>query len=569
MSRNPLRACLVAVALAAGFLAQTDISATAAGKPVVFSFGWNKSGRTGQGTDEGNTLVATPIDTTNLMGKRIPEVATGEAHSLLVTQDGTVFSFGSNWGGATGLGTNIGNTLVAKSIDTTNLTGKTITQAAGGEAFSLLLADDGTVFSFGNNSYARTGLGFSNWQTDTLIPTPIDTTNLAGTAITQVATGAYHSLLLAEDDGVFAFGNNDWGQTGQGTSLNDTLVATPIDTTNLLDKTITQMAAGENHSLLLADDGTVFGFGSSEWGQAGLGPFTGTRVATPIDTTNLAGKTITQVAADRFHSLLLADDGTVFSMGMDSEGRTGLGLSASTATLVATPIDTSNLAGKTITKVAAGNRHSLLLADDGTVFSFGSNDHGQTGLGFASLADTLVATPIDMANLAGLRVTDIFADRWFSMLLAVPVSAPDFNNDGLIDCVDIDSLVVEIVAGTDNSDFDLTGDGLVNTADLDEWLVQGGAANLPSGNPYLVGDANLDGSVGGQDFIRWNANKFTSTAAWCGGDFNADGVVDGLDFVLWNDNKFTSSDGVSAVPEPSTVVVLFAAVLGLAVVRRR
>jgi hypothetical protein len=84
----------------------------------------------------------------------------------------------------------------------------------------------------------------------------------------------------------------------------------------------------------------------------------------------------------------------------------------------------------------------------------------------------------------------------------------------------------------------------------------------------LAADANLDGVVDGLDFIVWNATKFTSVAAWCSGDFNANGVVDGLDFVLWNDNKFTSSDGVSAVPEPSTVVVLFAGVLGLAVVRR-
>jgi DNA-binding beta-propeller fold protein YncE len=48
----------------------------------------------------------------------------------------------------------------------------------------------------------------------------------------------------------------------------------------------------------------------------------------------------------------------------------------------------------------------------------------------------------------------------------------DFNNDGLIDCVDVDSLVTEIAAGTNNLSFDLTSDGFVNVADLDEWRVQ-------------------------------------------------------------------------------------------------
>ena len=58
---------------------------------------------------------------------------------------------------------------------------------------------------------------------------------------------------------------------------------------------------------------------------------------------------------------------------------------------------------------------------------------------------------------------------------------------------------------------------------------------------YRLGDADLDGNVDGQDFIAWNAHKFTNIAEWCAGDFNADGVVDGLDFIEWNANKFTSA----------------------------
>lgn len=145
----------------------------------------------------------------------------------------------------------------------------------------------------------------------------------------------------------------------------------------------------------------------------------------------------------------------------------------------------------------------------------------------------------------------------------------DFNGDGLIDCLDIDSLVAEIVAGTNAPDFDLTGDGIVNIEDLDEWRIQGGAANLPSGNPYLEADANLDGVVDGLDFVVWNANKFTSVAAWCSGDFTADGMVDESDFVLWNENKFMSFDGISAVPEPGLGVLMMAALMGLATIRRR
>lgn len=131
----------------------------------------------------------------------------------------------------------------------------------------------------------------------------------------------------------------------------------------------------------------------------------------------------------------------------------------------------------------------------------------------------------------------------YSLLIAGqnPVDG-DFNDDGQYNCTDVNALVAAIASGGNNPAFDLTGDSLVNVADRDAWLTEAGAANLASGNPYRLGDANLDGVVDGSDFGIWNSNKFTSTPAWCSGDFNVDGFVDGSDFGIWNANKFTSSD---------------------------
>lgn len=126
----------------------------------------------------------------------------------------------------------------------------------------------------------------------------------------------------------------------------------------------------------------------------------------------------------------------------------------------------------------------------------------------------------------------------------IPRVDGDFNEDEQLNCADVDALVSAIVAGTDSTLFDLTGDNRVTPADLDEWLAIAGAhhESPTGGNPFLKGDANLDGAVDGPDFLLWNSHKFTSNNGWCGGDFNADGDTDGQDFVTWNNHKFQTAD---------------------------
>ncbi len=130
----------------------------------------------------------------------------------------------------------------------------------------------------------------------------------------------------------------------------------------------------------------------------------------------------------------------------------------------------------------------------------------------------------------------------------------DFNHDGTYNCLDVNQLVQQIAYGTNDFQFDMDGDGLVNSVDLTNWLAVAGDAIFASGEPVLPGDANLDGLVNGADFLTWNENKFSATAAWCAGDFNGDGFVDGLDFLMWNSNKFSSSDLIN-IPEPTGLIL--------------
>ncbi|MEM8679586.1 MAG: choice-of-anchor Q domain-containing protein [Planctomycetota bacterium] len=138
------------------------------------------------------------------------------------------------------------------------------------------------------------------------------------------------------------------------------------------------------------------------------------------------------------------------------------------------------------------------------------------------------------------------AGRWIDVGAFENQSLPyvcDLNNDLQCDGDDIDLLQENIVTGTTDLWFDLNRDGEVNAADQAEWLAQAAKHNRLPGGVYLLGDADLNGRVDGQDFVIWNTNKFRVRTAWTQGNFNTDSRVDGQDFILWNNNKFTASVG--------------------------
>ena len=160
-------------------------------------------------------------------------------------------------------------------------------------------------------------------------------------------------------------------------------------------------------------------------------------------------------------------------------------------------------------------------------------------------------------------------DMWLQSQVDTITLAGDFDDNGEYELADIDALVASIASGADDPVFDLTGDGVTDRDDLDFWREIAGVALNDSLGPVLVGDADLNGVVDGQDFIAWNNNKFTSLASWSGGDFNADGLVDGQDFVAWNTSKFQAADAIATVPEPAGSVIALACWFAVTSLRRR
>merc|ERR1712185_648597 len=101
-------------------------------------------------------------------------------------------------------------------------------------------------------------------------------------------------------------------------------------------KVAKQVVAGENHTMILAEDGTVFACGRNDYGQLGLGDTTNRSTFTAVPALP-DGKVAKQVVAGRFHTMILAEDGTVFACGRNGHGQLGLGDEANRHTFTAVP----------------------------------------------------------------------------------------------------------------------------------------------------------------------------------------------------------------------------------------
>jgi len=268
---------------------------------------------------------------------------------------------------------------------------------SAGSMHSMAIDANGQLWVWGSNEYGQLGdssIVDRNWPFllgDSFIE--ISAGNLAiedyNIFFSYLAFNGF-SMAIKTDGTLWSWGNNEYGQLGDGTYENRN---TPM----LVDSGYTFISTGNSHTLAIKADGTLW-----SWGRY----FLGDSIFEQINVPTLVGENFKAIAAGSNHSLALKSDGTRWAWGINVDGQLGLDKQI-------TYTHTPTLIGSGYMAIAAGYKFSIALKSDGTLWGWGTNYYGQLGIGDGQLIQ--IYSPVQIGSgftavSAGLNHT--LADSW-------------------------------------------------------------------------------------------------------------------------------------------------------------
>lgn len=303
-----------------------------------------------------NLNIFTNLNEIETINKNIKYFACGYGHILILTSDDTVYAIGTNEYGQLGLNDN-NHRSNCSLVDIEN-----VKQISCGEEYTIILTHDGNVFATGNNMYGQLGL---NDKVDRNSFTQVDVEN-----VKQICCGNWYTMILTYDGNVFSTGNNEDGHLG----LNDTIHRHKFTQVKNINN-VKQISCGNQHNMLLTNDGRVYAAGNNYYGQLGLNNKS-TNIISPrkLKFTYIEGiENIKQVSCGNQHTLLLTNEGKLYATGYNACGELGLNDTINRNSFTQVNIDN-------VKQISCGQWTNTILTNDMNVYSTGENDIGQLGL---------------------------------------------------------------------------------------------------------------------------------------------------------------------------------------------
>jgi alpha-tubulin suppressor-like RCC1 family protein len=285
----------------------------------------------------------------------------------------------------------------------------TITAVASNSGHTCALATGGWVLCWGQNEYGQLGDG-----TTTSRSTPVLVTGLAS-GVTAIAADYSNTCALTSGAGVLCWGYNSTGELGDGKTTNSWA---PVPVTGLTSG-VTAIAAGGQSTCALTSTGGVLCWGWN--GDGELGDGTTSWRSTPVPVTGLASG-VTAIAAGGGAMCALTSAGGVFCWGYNRDGELGNG----TTTNSSTPVQVTGLT-RGVTAIAAEAQHVCALTSAGGVLCWGYNVDGELGNG----TTTNSSTPVQVTGLTrGVTAIATGANHTCALTSAGGVLCWGYNVDG-------------------------------------------------------------------------------------------------------------------------------------------
>ncbi len=257
---------------------------------------------------------------------------------------------------------------------------------AAGDKHTCAIALNNIIWCWGDNQFSQLGSAVFP-DTESLVP--IQTTSLPGSRIAhRIAAGANHTCVLATDGTVWCWGYNGYGSVGvSGGNQPD-----PVQVT--LGTTATIIAAGGSTTCAALSDNSLKCWGKGSSGQIGNGAALLSN-GTPVSTSLVPDSfTVAHIEIGTTHSCAISVAGAAWCWGQSTFGRLGTTASSNAVT----PTATASLGG-TASKVAAGGTHTCALLTNETISCFGNNNMGQLGQALAT-ASSSTPTLVTLAAAA-------------------------------------------------------------------------------------------------------------------------------------------------------------------------
>ena len=402
----------------------------------LMAWGYDLYGALGDG-DASRATKFEPVFVDPTLANHVKRLAGGAYHSLAVKADGSVIAWGHNSNGQIGDGTSgPGNDrLTPVQVNGLNWPVSRVRGVAAGDYHSLALRDDGFVFAWGQGLYGQLG----NSQTGNVTtPSAIPGLN----SIVAVAAGAYHTLALRADGTVWTCGLNNRGQLGDGTQANSFKIVQVVDPMDAAGtgflQNVVAVAAGDNHSVALKSDGTVWAWGGNNWGQLGDGSTIDSAFPVHVMSGGQPLANVAAVACGSYHTLALVETapvsgvrvGNVMAWGWNLYGQladkgslpqqySAVPVLAQTASGALDNIVIDAAGGTTL---SAGYAYSLALrlhVNGGSTtripWAWGRNLVGELGNGMQT--DSNIARQVSNAN----NIRCIMSGKYHGLALVMPV----------------------------------------------------------------------------------------------------------------------------------------------------